>query len=112
MCKDFTNAHELEFKLRILKPYFSRYEGLTGKTNRNDMSREIKDKVCDGLEYLYGRADFWRQQKPMYARKRDKQRQEDNWKKSGRGGSRNAMEKVLVNLEKIEECKNAMMFCL
>jgi len=36
------------------------------------MSRDIKDKVCDGLEYLYGRADFWRQQRPMYARKSKK----------------------------------------
>lgn len=66
------------------------------------MSREIKDKVCDGLEYLYARADFWRQQKPMYARKRDKDKQREEWNKSRRG-ARGSMEKVLRYLEDIEE---------
>ncbi|XP_052813789.1 outer dynein arm-docking complex subunit 4-like isoform X4 [Mya arenaria] len=81
-------------------------QSLTGKTNRNDMSREIKDKVCDGLEYLYARADFWRQQKPMYARKRDAQRQREEWNKGSRKGGRGSMEKVLNNLEKIEEAQS------
>ncbi|XP_052237350.1 outer dynein arm-docking complex subunit 4-like [Dreissena polymorpha] len=76
-------------------------QSLTGNNKRNDMSREIKDKVCDGLEYLYARADFWRQQKPMYARKRDKDLQME--KRASRRGVRGSMEKVLTNLEKIEE---------
>lgn len=79
-------------------------QSLTGHTKRNDMSREIKDKVCDGLEYLYARADFWRQQKPMYARKRDKDKQREEWNKSRKGG-RGSMEKVLRNLEDIDEAQ-------
>ena len=33
----------------------------------------ILDKVHTELEYLDGRVEFWRQQKPMYARKREKE---------------------------------------
>ncbi|XP_053386102.1 outer dynein arm-docking complex subunit 4-like isoform X4 [Mercenaria mercenaria] len=79
-------------------------QSLTGNTKRNDMSRDIKDKVCDGLEYLHNRAEFWRQQKPMYARKRDKDRQREEWNKSRRSGRGN-MEKVLRNLEEIDEAQ-------
>lgn len=80
-------------------------QSLTGNSKRNDMSREIKDKVCDGLEYLYKRADFWRQQKPMYARKRDKDKQREEWNKSRRSGRGN-MDKVLRNLEDIDEAQS------
>ena len=33
-------------------------------------STKLYDLIQDGLTYLDIRADFWRQQKPMYARKR------------------------------------------
>ncbi|KAJ8320840.1 hypothetical protein KUTeg_002427 [Tegillarca granosa] len=42
-------------------------ESLT--SNQTPMGGEIKGHVCDALEFLNDRADFWRQQKPMYARK-------------------------------------------
>ena len=35
--------------------------------------QQIYDLACDGLHYLDTRTDFWRQQKPMYSRKREKQ---------------------------------------
>lgn len=88
--------------------------GLTGSASRKDMSREIKDKVCDGLEYLYGRADFWRQQKPMYARKKQKRSSSSRC----RGGKEPEMDIVIRNLEDIDDgeviecssatCKNYM----
>lgn len=34
-------------------------------------STKLYDLIQDGLAYLDTRADFWRQQKPMYARKRE-----------------------------------------
>ena len=34
-------------------------------------STKLYDLIQDGLTYLDTRADFWRQQKPMYARKRE-----------------------------------------
>ena len=33
--------------------------------------RSIYELVWDGLAYLDTRTEFWRQQKPLYARKRD-----------------------------------------
>ena len=35
--------------------------------------REISALVQEGLSYLDSRTEFWRQQKPMYARKREKE---------------------------------------
>ena len=34
--------------------------------------RSIYELVWDGLSYLDTRTEFWRQQKPLYARKRDR----------------------------------------
>ena len=73
---------------------------LTG--HKNETSRDIKDKVCDGLEYLYSRADFWRQQKPMYARKRDKERQMRAMRR-GDLKAKGSMARILRNLEEIDE---------
>lgn len=39
----------------------------------NSKSTKLIDLIQDGLAYLDTRADFWRQQKPMYARKREQQ---------------------------------------
>ena len=33
----------------------------------------VDDRIHSELEYLDGRVEFWRQQKPMYARKREKE---------------------------------------
>ena len=63
------------------------------------MERDIKDKVYDGLEYLHSRADFWRQQKPMYARKRDKEKQ----RRSAKSQSRDPRSYILRSLDEIEE---------
>ena len=39
---------------------------------RGSKSTKLYDLIQDGLTYLDTCADFWRQQKPMYARKRAK----------------------------------------
>lgn len=52
--------------------------GLT--SDNNPTNKDIREKIYDGLEYLHARADFWRQQKPMYARKRDKAKQRQSAK--------------------------------
>ena len=71
---------------------------LTG--GRSTMERDIKDKVYDGLEYLHSRADFWRQQKPMYARKRDREKT----RRSAKGESfRDPRSYILRSLDEIEE---------
>ena len=49
-------------------------EGLTHFcTGISSNRREICLLVQEGLSYLDSRTEFWRQQKPMYARKREKE---------------------------------------
>lgn len=79
-------------------------QSLTG--HKNDMSRDIKDKVCDGLDYLHARADFWRQQKPMYARKRDKERQMRALRRHEHR-TKGEMDRILRNLEEIDDAQTA-----
>lgn len=40
--------------------------------SRTEMGKTVADLVEEGLTYLDTRTDFWRQQKPMYARNKDK----------------------------------------
>ena len=39
---------------------------------KSQQEKSIRDLATEGLDYLDTRTDFWRQQKPMYARKRDR----------------------------------------
>ncbi|XP_074658233.1 outer dynein arm-docking complex subunit 4-like [Tubulanus polymorphus] len=48
-------------------------EKLLDETESQQGTRgEIQELVCDGLNYLTQRADLWRQQKPMYARRNER----------------------------------------
>lgn len=80
--------------------------GMTA-TNATNTTDFIKEKACDGLEYLGIREDFWRQQKPMYARKRDKQKQAQVLSSSGSKmnstSSTDPMKYILIRLEQIDE---------
>lgn len=38
---------------------------------KTEKSHQIREIIVDGLNYLEKRTEFWQQQKPMYARKRD-----------------------------------------
>ena len=40
--------------------------------SKSDMGKMISNLVNEGLSYLDTRSDFWRQQKPMYARRHDR----------------------------------------
>lgn len=66
-------------------------------SKRSATSQEITNRVWDGLDYLNSRADFWRQQKPMYARKRDRMQGQMKSK------SRDPTSFILKNLEDIDE---------
>lgn len=46
------------------------------KKLKTKTSSAIHELALNGLIYLDTRTDFWRQQKPMYARKRDKDLQQ------------------------------------
>ncbi|XP_067928491.1 outer dynein arm-docking complex subunit 4-like [Watersipora subatra] len=60
--------------------------------------QQIYDLACDGLHYLDTRTDFWRQQKPMYSRKREKQDRLKGKQKKG-----NHENYVMIQLERIDQ---------
>ena len=76
----------------------------------------LRDVVIDGLEYLDRRTEFWRQQQPIYSRKRDKYLRNiknpvtvpcgPSIRKGGKEGDQS--EYVLQNLEEIENALNDM----
>lgn len=67
-----------------------------------ESGRNIFELVCEGLQYLDTRTDFWRQQKPMYARKRDKKLHRDRAASSNKSPPN---EYIIKELEKIDEGK-------
>lgn len=76
----------------------------------------LRDLVIDGLEYLDRRTEFWRQQQPIYSRKRDKYLRNikppitvplgPSIRRGGTEGDQS--EYVRQNLEEIEEALNEM----
>ncbi|KAK7113348.1 hypothetical protein V1264_012649 [Littorina saxatilis] len=85
------------------------YDSLTtsgGKEEAGNTDRYIKNRTVDGLEYLTRRADFWRQQKPMYARARDRRRQQKQQQSAqSHGGEQDPMQYILQRLEEIDEAQ-------
>ncbi|XP_061189173.1 outer dynein arm-docking complex subunit 4-like isoform X5 [Saccostrea echinata] len=65
----------------------------------NPTNKGIREKIYDGLDYLNARADFWRQQKPMYARNRDKDKQ----RKSAKARNQDPTSYLLRCLEDIDD---------
>lgn len=61
----------------------------------------IYDLVSEGIDYLDTRTEFWRQQKPMYARKREKS---DIGKQGRKDGKKpvDPTKYILKNLEEID----------
>lgn len=60
----------LAFNLFISSFFFVIFHILTDP--KSEMGKSIATLVHDGLSYLDTRSDFWRQQKPMYARRHDR----------------------------------------
>ncbi|XP_063954060.1 outer dynein arm-docking complex subunit 4-like isoform X4 [Lytechinus pictus] len=66
-----------------------------------DSGNRIYDLVNEGLQYLDTRTEFWRQQKPMYARKREKEEAKGAREKNKQQPADPA-KYVLKNLEEID----------
>lgn len=64
----------------------------------------IYDLVTSGINYLDTRTEFWRQQKPMYARKRDRALMNKKWSNRKHSASYDEPTKsILNNLEEIDQ---------
>ena len=66
-----------------------------------DSGNRIYDLVNEGLQYLDTRTEFWRQQKPMYARKREKEEAKGAREKNKQQPNDPA-KYILKNLEEID----------
>ena len=75
---------------------------LDAKEKKTKTSQEIHNLALNGLLYLDTRTDFWRQQKPMYARKRDQELQKA---KLAKKGNTDPVKFTLMKLREIDECE-------
>lgn len=75
---------------------------LDAKEKKTKTSQAIHNLALHGLLYLDTRTDFWRQQKPMYARKRDRALQQA---KISKKGNADPAKYTLMKLREIDECK-------
>ncbi|CAL8302674.1 unnamed protein product [Merluccius merluccius] len=63
----------------------------------------LQDLILHSVGYLDGRVDFWRQQKLIYARERDRKLMQDKWSKGRpRSSSSDPTQYVLSSLEEID----------
>ncbi|XP_064646279.1 outer dynein arm-docking complex subunit 4-like isoform X2 [Lineus longissimus] len=65
-------------------------------------SQTIQDLCIEGINYLDSRTEFWRQQKPMYARKRDREMQQQQ-RNRGKGKGKKQVNYILERIEEIDD---------
>ncbi|XP_060563429.1 outer dynein arm-docking complex subunit 4-like isoform X2 [Ruditapes philippinarum] len=70
---------------------------------KSEMGKTISTLVNDGLSYLDTRSDFWRQQKPMYARRHDRLMQRRKRESASHKLSPN--DYILKELERIDQAQ-------
>ncbi|CAK8674799.1 outer dynein arm-docking complex subunit 4-like isoform X2 [Clavelina lepadiformis] len=63
----------------------------------------IYDLVTSGINYLDTRTEFWRQQKPMYARKRDRMLMQQKWSNRKTERISDPTKFILKNLDEIDQ---------
>ncbi|XP_065052220.1 outer dynein arm-docking complex subunit 4-like isoform X2 [Rhopilema esculentum] len=72
---------------------------------KSESNKKIHELVEDGLTYLNKRTDFWRQQKPLYARKKDKM---SSQKKNVLTKDQVSTKKMAKFMKKLEEIDAAL----
>ncbi|MBN3296485.1 TTC25 protein, partial [Amia calva] len=64
---------------------------------------KVQDLILSGISYLDTRTEFWRQQKPIYARERDRKLMQQKWKKTREGKPSDPNRYILQSLEEIDK---------
>ncbi|KAM8945602.1 outer dynein arm-docking complex subunit 4 [Pelodytes ibericus] len=64
---------------------------------------KLQDLIMNGILYLDTRTDFWRQQKPIYARERDRKIMQQKWNRDRKKLS-DPSQYILKSLEEIDQC--------
>uniref|UniRef100_A0A9L0RRK4 Outer dynein arm-docking complex subunit 4 n=1 Tax=Equus caballus TaxID=9796 RepID=A0A9L0RRK4_HORSE len=62
----------------------------------------VEDLVMTGINYLDTRSDFWRQQKPIYARERDRKLMQEKWLRDRKRRPSQTARYILKSLEDID----------
>ncbi|XP_045382491.1 outer dynein arm-docking complex subunit 4 isoform X1 [Lemur catta] len=62
----------------------------------------VEDLIITGINYLDTRSDFWRQQKPIYARERDRKLTQEKWLRDRKRSPSQTAHYILKSLEDID----------
>ncbi|XP_069338618.1 outer dynein arm-docking complex subunit 4 isoform X2 [Eulemur rufifrons] len=62
----------------------------------------VEDLIITGINYLDTRSDFWRQQKPIYARERDRKLMQEKWLRDRKRSPSQTAHYILKSLEDID----------
>lgn len=64
----------------------------------------VEDLIMAGINYLDTRSDFWRQQKPIYARERDRKLMQEKWLRERKRRPSQTARYILKSLEEVDMC--------
>lgn len=64
----------------------------------------VEDLIMTGINYLDTRSNFWRQQKPIYARERDRKLMQEKWLRDRKRQPSQTARYILKSLEDIDMC--------
>ncbi|XP_008147598.2 outer dynein arm-docking complex subunit 4 [Eptesicus fuscus] len=62
----------------------------------------VEDLIMNGINYLDSRSNFWRQQKPIYARERDRKLMQEQWLRNRKRRPSQTARYILKSLEDID----------
>lgn len=62
----------------------------------------VEDLIMNGINYLDSRSNFWRQQKPIYARERDRKLMQEQWLRNHKRRPSQTARYILKSLEDID----------
>ncbi|XP_030649491.1 outer dynein arm-docking complex subunit 4 [Chanos chanos] len=77
---------------------------IKGKTRGGE---KLQDLILGCISYLDTRTEFWRQQKPIYARQRDRKLMQQQWNRARNSPPSDPTRYVLSNLEQIDTALSA-----
>uniref|UniRef100_A0A4X2M3Y5 Outer dynein arm-docking complex subunit 4 n=1 Tax=Vombatus ursinus TaxID=29139 RepID=A0A4X2M3Y5_VOMUR len=101
--KSEKTVRQLLGELYVDKEYLEKLlkdEDLIKGTIKRGMT--VEDLIMTGINYLDTRTDFWRQQKPIYARERDRKLMQEKWVRDRKLRPSETARYILKSLEEID----------
>ncbi|XP_072502569.1 outer dynein arm-docking complex subunit 4 isoform X2 [Notamacropus eugenii] len=101
--KSEKTVRQLLGELYVDKEYLEKLlkdEDLIKGTIKRGMT--VEDLIMSGINYLDTRTDFWRQQKPIYARERDRKLMQEKWVRDRKRSPSETARYILKSLEEID----------